>query len=103
MSKNKLARFAENETFELLFQHTDYDIRNDKFDLKGKWHQQFFKNDHPIILEVGCGRGNIRLRWPDAIPNATILALTEKAPDFGAAARPLRRRRCPMWLLCAAK
>ena len=78
MSKNKLARFAENETFELLFQHTDYDIRNDKFDLKGKWHQQFFKNDHPIILEVGCGRGEYTLALARRNPECNYIGIDRK-------------------------
>lgn len=57
MSKNKLARFAENETFSNLFQHTSYNIREEGFPMKGKWNSEYFHNDHPIVLELGCGKG----------------------------------------------
>ncbi len=55
--KNKLSKFAENKTFPHFFEpelhysmHTDYE-------LKSKWKSDFFKNDNPIILEIGCGKG----------------------------------------------
>jgi len=78
MGKNKLARFAENETFELLFQHTDYNICEDQFDLKGHWHQQFFKNDNPIILEVGCGRGEYTLALARRNPQCNYIGIDRK-------------------------
>lgn len=57
MAKHKLARFAENEIFDNLFQHTDYDTRELPFPLRGKWHEDYFHNDYPIVLELGCGKG----------------------------------------------
>ncbi len=56
MSKNKLERFAENLTFDNLFQYSYERIQDEGFPLKGKWHE-FFKNDNPIVLELGCGKG----------------------------------------------
>lgn len=56
MGKNKLKRFAENENFAHLVQPSREEILND-FYLKGRWHQDFFKNEHPIVLELGCGKG----------------------------------------------
>jgi len=68
-SKNKLKKFRENETFSNLFQPSREILLADNFDLKGKWHQQYFKNDKPIILELGCGKGEYTLalskRYPD--------------------------------------
>lgn len=49
MGKDKLKRFAELETFSNVFQLTDIN--------KGKWNSMFFKNDNPLVLELGCGRG----------------------------------------------
>ncbi len=57
MGKNKWARFQENETFELLHQPVFKDLFGSDFALKGKWHKEFFKNDNPIVVELGCGRG----------------------------------------------
>ena len=55
-SKNKLKRFKENLNFTNLFQPTRDDLIEKNFDLKGKW-SSFFKNDNPIVLELGCGKG----------------------------------------------
>lgn len=56
MGKKKLVRFAENLTFPHLIQPV---MRYPPSDhpIKGKWKKEFFRNDNPIILELGCGRG----------------------------------------------
>ena len=56
-SKNKLKRFRENETFENVFQPTREEVVGDLMPLKGKWNADFFKNDNPLVLELGCGKG----------------------------------------------
>ena len=55
-SKNKLKRFQENLTFSNLFQPNRDNLISNSFKLKGKW-SSFFKNDNPIVLEIGCGKG----------------------------------------------
>lgn len=57
MGKNKLERFAENKTFNNLFEYSFERIKEEGFPLKGRWKQDFFKNDNPIVLELGCGKG----------------------------------------------
>ncbi|MBO6118715.1 MAG: tRNA (guanosine(46)-N7)-methyltransferase TrmB [Bacteroidales bacterium] len=57
MGKNKLARFAENLTFDNLFQMPYDEIKDKEFHLKGKWRQEYFKNNNPVVLELGCGKG----------------------------------------------
>lgn len=54
-SKNKLKRFRENETFSNVIQPERQEVLKG-FYLQGKWHT-FFKNKNPIILELGCGKG----------------------------------------------
>jgi len=56
-SKNKLRRFRENETFENVIQPSREELEKDEFSLKGNWNKDFFKNDNPIVLELGCGKG----------------------------------------------
>ena len=56
MGKHKLARFAENLTFPNLFQISYEQLEKEGFELKGRWCD-FFKNDNPIVLELGCGKG----------------------------------------------
>ena len=55
--KNKLQKFEENRSFDNLFQYSYERIMEKGFPLQGKWHSDFFHNDHPIVLELGCGKG----------------------------------------------
>ena len=60
-SKNKLKRFKENETFNNVFQPKRSVLNNDLFDMKGNWKKKYFKNSNPLILELGCGKGEYSL------------------------------------------
>lgn len=57
MGKDKLKRFAENLTFRCMVQAEFSDIFNKDYKLKGCWGRDFFGNENPIVLELGCGRG----------------------------------------------
>jgi tRNA (guanine-N7-)-methyltransferase len=78
MSKNKLARFAENETFSNLFQHTSYNIREEGFPMKGKWGSEYFHNDHPIVLELGCGKGEYTVGLAQRYPDKNFIGVDRK-------------------------
>ena len=75
--KHKLQRFAENETFSNLFQHHHYDIRNEGFPLKGKWHE-YFGNSHPIVVELGCGRGEYTVAFAKSYPDTNFIGIDKK-------------------------
>jgi len=68
MGKDKLKRFRENESFTNLIQPKIIYPPVDH-ELKGKWKKNYFKNDNPIVLELGCGRGeyaiNLALKYPE--------------------------------------
>lgn len=68
MARNKLERFEENKTFPHFFEYR-YENGISDFLLKGKWNDAFFKNDKPIIIELGCGKGEyttgLGLKYPD--------------------------------------
>lgn len=57
MGKNKLAKFAEMKCFSHVVQVPFGELKQSNFELKGKWNSDFFHNDHPIVLELGCGKG----------------------------------------------
>jgi len=78
MGKNKLKRFAENETFENLFQHNEFNARTEQFPLKGKWHSEYFKNDNPIVLELGCGRGEYTIGMAQRFSNKNFIGIDRK-------------------------
>lgn len=57
MVKKKIQRFAEMQTFSNVFQPAFEDAFRKDHPLKGKWHAGVFENNHPIVLELGCGKG----------------------------------------------
>lgn len=58
MGKNKLAKFAEMKTFSCVFEYPFARLQEEGgFPLRGLWHKDYFKNDNPIVLELGCGKG----------------------------------------------
>ena len=69
MGKNKLKKFADMETIDFVFQYPFSRLQQDGFPLKGRWHSEFFGNDNPIVLELGCGKGEYTVglarRFPD--------------------------------------
>ena len=80
MAKNKHKRFAENETFTHLFQPTPQEMFEGDFYLKGKWNNDFFKNENPIVLEVGCGKGDYTTALAEQNPNKNYIGIDIKGP-----------------------
>jgi tRNA (guanine-N7-)-methyltransferase len=81
-SKNKLKRFKENETFTNVFQPTREEVVADQFPLKGKWNRDFFKNDHPIVLELGCGKGEYSVGLAQRSPTKNFIGIDIKGARF---------------------
>ncbi len=78
MGKDKLRRFAENLTFECFVQPDFEDIFRKDHPLKGRWHSDFFKNDNPIILELGCGKGEYTVALARRNPNCNYIGVDIK-------------------------
>lgn len=79
MAKNKLAKFAELETFDHVFQVPSHRLRaGEIFDLKGKWRSEFFKNDNPIVLELGCGKGEYTVELAEEYPEKNYIGVDIK-------------------------
>ena len=81
-SKNKLKRFSENETFTNVFQPTREEVVGDQFPLKGKWSSEFFKNDNPIVLELGCGKGEYSVGLAERFPEKNFVGIDIKGARF---------------------
>ncbi|MEI7723697.1 MAG: tRNA (guanosine(46)-N7)-methyltransferase TrmB [Bacteroidota bacterium] len=64
MAKKKLIHFQENLTFPHLLQPTYKDLASG-FSLRHRWHEDFFGNNHPIVVELGCGKGEYTVGLAD--------------------------------------
>ena len=80
-SKNKLKRFKENETFRNVIQPTREEITNGSFSLKGKWNE-FFGNDNPLVLELGCGKGEYTIGMAKQNKNKNFIGIDIKGARF---------------------
>ena len=92
-SKNKLKRFIENETFNNVFQPTRETVVGNEFELKGKWNNDFFKNQNPIIVELGCGKGEYTIELAKKNPNINYIGIDVKGARFWRGAKTAEESR----------
>ncbi len=75
--KKKLIRFAENMTFDNLFQPR-YEEIVEGFEMKGRWHRDFFNNKNDIILELACGKGEYAVGLARKYPDKNFIGVDVK-------------------------
>jgi tRNA (guanine-N7-)-methyltransferase len=90
MGKNKLKRFADMENMPGVFQPTMEMVEKDSFDLKGNWRKDFFKNDHPIVIELGCGKGEYTVGLGKKYPQKNYIGLDIKGARMWEGANTVR-------------
>lgn len=78
MGKGKLAKFAEMETFSNVFQYPFSVVDNVPFEMKGHWREQYFKNNHPVVLELGCGKGEYTVELARLYPEMNFIGVDIK-------------------------
>lgn len=81
-SKNKLKRFKENENFLNVVQPTREEVVGGEFPLKGKWNKSFFGNENPLVLELGCGKGEYSVGLARRNPDKNYLGIDIKGARF---------------------
>ena len=77
-SKGKLNRFRENETFSCLIQPATEEVFGKDHPLKGRWNSDFFKNNNPIVLELGCGKGEYTIALSRKFPDKNFIGVDIK-------------------------
>ncbi|MBT6013634.1 MAG: tRNA (guanosine(46)-N7)-methyltransferase TrmB [Flavobacteriales bacterium] len=77
MAKNKLKKFSYMEKLPHVIQPETYEMKED-IPLKGKWIGGFFKNDNPIVLELGCGKGEYSVELAERYPNKNYIGVDIK-------------------------
>ena len=78
MGKGKLAKFADMETYENVFQYPYSVVDHVSFDLQGHWREQYFHNDNPIVLELGCGKGEYAVELARNYPDKNFIGVDIK-------------------------
>lgn len=78
MGKGKLAKFADMERYENVFQYPFSVVDNVPFEMKGHWREQYFHNDNPIVLELGCGKGEYTVELAQLYPNVNFIGVDIK-------------------------
>lgn len=87
MGKNKLRKFAEMETFPKVLQVPFGKLREEGFAMRGNWHRDFFGNTNPIVLELGCGRGEYTVGLAREYPDRNFIGIDIKGARMWAGAK----------------
>lgn len=78
MGKNKHKRFSENLTFRNMIQPEFDDVFRRDHPLKGHWRSEVFGNDNPLVLELGCGRGEYTVELARKFPDMNFIGVDIK-------------------------
>ena len=78
MGKGKLAKFADMATYENVFQYPYSVVEHVPFAMQGHWCEQYFHNNHPIVLELGCGKGEYTVELAKLYPEMNFIGVDIK-------------------------
>jgi len=87
MVKKKLQRFADMETFPNVVQPAFDEVFGKDYRLKGNWNRLFFNNDNPIVLELGCGKGEYTTGLARRFPGKNFIGIDIKGSRMWKGAR----------------
>lgn len=76
--KRKLEHFAEMKTFPHVFEPELKEVFQQDYKMKGKWNSHFFKNEKPLVLELGCGKGEYSVGMAKKFPNKNFIGIDIK-------------------------
>ena len=95
MGKNKLARWAELDTFKNVIQPEQRLPDSCDHPVKGKWKQEIFRNENPIILELGCGRGEYTTGLSERFPENNYIGIDIKGARMWRGAKTANEKQIP--------
>lgn len=78
MGKNKLRKFADMKTIDFVFEYPFARLQAEGFPLSGRWGEDVFGNDHPITLELGCGKGEYTVGLARRYPERNFIGVDIK-------------------------
>ena len=78
MGKGKLAKFADMASYENVFQYPYSVVEHVPFEMQGHWREQYFHNQNPIVLELGCGKGEYTVGLAKLYPDINFIGVDIK-------------------------
>ena len=78
MSKGKLAKFADMEIYDCVFQYPYSVVEHVPFAMRGRWREDYFRNSNPIVLELGCGKGEYTVGLAKMYPDFNFIGVDIK-------------------------
>ncbi|MEG1885662.1 MAG: tRNA (guanosine(46)-N7)-methyltransferase TrmB [Alistipes sp.] len=92
MGKDKLRKFNENLTFKCFIQPEFEEMFRQDHPIKGNWHRDFFHNDHPIVLELGCGKGEYTVALAEREADKNFIGIDIKGARMWRGAKTATQR-----------
>lgn len=78
MGKGKLEKFAEMKTMRNVFEYPFSAMDEVTFSMQGRWREEYFHNDNPIVLELGCGKGEYTVGLGRLYPTVNFIGVDIK-------------------------
>ncbi|MGD0754400.1 MAG: tRNA (guanosine(46)-N7)-methyltransferase TrmB [Bacteroidales bacterium] len=95
MGKNKLARWTEFGSYDNVIQPEIGDVSGKDHPIKGKWNQELFKNRNPLVLELGCGKGEYTVGLANNFPDKNFIAIDIKGARMWRGAKTANELKFP--------
>lgn len=95
MGKNKLARWIELGTFDKVFQPEIGDVSSKDHHVKGRWKKEIFKNENPVVLELGCGKGEYSIGLATRFPFNNYIGIDIKGARMWRGAKTASEQKLP--------
>ncbi len=95
MGKDKLARWTELKSFDHVIEPSFEEAFRQDYPLKGRWRSDWFGNDNPIILELGCGKGEYTVGLAGKYPDRNFIGIDIKGARMWRGAKDSHQRQMP--------
>ena len=95
MGKNKLQKFEDMSAYPHVFQYPFSVLQEKGFEMQGRWNELFFKNNHPLVLELGCGKGEYTIGLAQLFPNKNFIGIDIKGARMWSGAKQAMEKQLP--------
>lgn len=95
MGKNKLARWNEFGSFDNVIQPEIEDVSSKDHAIKGRWNRVLFKNENPIVLELGCGKGEYTVGLANRFAGNNYIGIDIKGARMWRGAKTANEQKLP--------